>query len=370
LKTERHDAPAILHVVPSDGIGGVEVAFRSMLARADLPCTFRVLLIAGKTLAADPARVVESPYPSVNSPLAQLRALRIILRSPPDVLICSLWRSIPVALAVRMMRPRVRLAFFLHAEQPVHWVDALLSRLAMMAADEIWCDCATTLQGRVPARLTRRARTISMVTGRLQPALAKAPGVAARFTVWARLTPQKGIDRALRFIAALVARGVDARFDIWGPDGGQRSALEALSDQLGISRQVRFLGPAAPDALAEIARQACFFLQLSRFEGMALGVVEAMQFGLVPIVTPVGETAHYVVDNSNGLVVDAEAPETGLAAILRLLGDQNEFERLRTGAIRAWQSAPLYADDVCRRAAALTSAMRRSRGPNAGSAQG
>jgi glycosyltransferase involved in cell wall biosynthesis len=243
------------------------------------------------------------------------------------------------------------LAFFVNAEKAVHIADALFCRIGMALADEVWVDSYATLRTRLP-KLQKRTRIISFVTAPQPPPSATAK-LRPRFVSWSRLNRQKGIDRALHFIAGLSEAGVEPNYEIWGPDGGELQHLKTLTDQLGIGRHVSFCGTAQQESLARIAAEASFFLQLSRFEGMAMAVVEAMQFGLVPIVTAVGEIPRYVADGISGIIVDADDPQVGVQRTVRLLGDEADFQRLRQGALAFWRDAPLYADDVYRAAADL-----------------
>jgi len=336
--------PQVVHVIPIDGIGGVETAARSVLDHADPAIDFRIVLIAGRTIAPDRARVAESPFRSPLNPLALLRALWVCLRSRPDVLIFSLWPSLPLLLLCRVLLPQARHVLFLHLEAPPHVVDRVLSRWATRAADEVWADSAATLEARV-ADPRKPRRVISFVVNRVAVAgTGETP--LPRFVCWCRLSVQKGIDRAIRLIALLRSRGVPASLDVWGPDGGQREPLAALAGELGVADHVRFPGPAARNDLPRVAAGASFFLQLSRAEGMAMGTVEAMQLGLVPVTTAVGEMARYVVDGHNGLIVDPNRLELAADALAALLRDADGYRSLRRSAIERWQSAPTYAEDL------------------------
>jgi glycosyltransferase involved in cell wall biosynthesis len=346
---------SIVHLVPHDGIGGVEIAARTMASRRDLPCEFKLLLIAGRTMADDGSRILNAPFRHPLNPLAQARALAVCLRLRPEILIVSLWRSVAVGVIARLLRPKMRLVYFLNLERPAHVIDALASRLAIACADEVWADSAATLRARIGQR-PKASRVISFVTERQAP-LAAVAVPRPRFVTWSRLNSQKGIDRALRFIAALAARGEEPRFDIWGPDDGEQAALERLAADLGISSRINFRGPAARDQIPGIAGDNSFFLQLSRFEGMAMGTVEAMQLGLVPVVTAVGEMSRYVGDGSTGVVVDPDDLEPGVERVIELLRTPEAYVSIRADAIGYWQNAPLYADDIC---AAASDLARRS----------
>lgn len=344
--------PRIVHLIPEDGIGGVEVAARVMAAQPDLPCDFKLLFIAGSKAPRPEPRVFLSPFRSPRNPLAHLRALALCLWSDPDLLIVSLWKSVPVALLARLLRPRMRMVLFLHLERDVHFLDALLSRAGLRYAHEVWADSSATLLGRL-GRIGKPTRVVSFVTDRLRRAKPAGPMPSPRFVSWSRLAHQKGIDRAVDFIAALSRRGVEAKFEVWGPDRGELRKLKRQVIELGIQDRVSFPGPASREQLPEIVRDASFFLQLSRTEGMAMSTVEAMQMGIVPLVTPVGEIPRYVADGENGILVDPDKPEAAVDRVVALLADVHEYHRLRQNAVNAWEQTPLYAEDVCAAAAAM-----------------
>jgi len=339
------DRPRVVHVIPIDGLGGVETAARSVLDLGRARIEFRLVLIAGRSIAVDRSLVSESPFRSAVNPLAQARALWNCLRHRPDVAIFSLWPSLPLLLLSRLLQPRARHVLFLHLEKPPHRVDAWLSRLATWAADEVWADSAATLEARVADRRKPR-RVISFVVGRVAPAVPLAATPQPRFVCWCRLSVQKGIDRAIHLVALLRARGVPATLDVWGPDQGQRAPLVELARELGLADHVRFPGPVAHDDLARIAADATFFLQLSRAEGMAMGVVEAMQLGLVPVTTAVGEMARYVVDGKTGVIVDPDGLDQAADDLVALLRDPQTLRGLRQAAIDRWRHASTYAEDL------------------------
>lgn len=336
----------ILHVIPQDGVGGVEVAARAMPTETQSGCQFQLLLISGRAISASPI-IIDSEHDGLNDPCAHIAAARAIIRLAPDVLICSLWRSVPICLFAKLWRPRIALVMFLHLDRPMHQIDRILTRLGMMLADEIWSDSSTTLAAR---RLPRgkSQRVVSFVTERLLPSTnAEKVIPAPRFACWARIVPQKGFDRAITLIRALIDRGIHAHFDIWGPDGGEQRALEQQVADLDLDAHVSFRGIAPRNLLASIAADNSFFLQLSRFEGMAMSVVEGMQLGLLPVATGAGQMAHYVQNGVTGIRVDADRLNEAVDAIVSLLGDPARFKQMRENAVGYWVKNSLYADDVC-----------------------
>jgi len=77
---------------------------------------------------------------------------------------------------------------------------------------------------------------------------------------------------------------------------------------------------------------------------MAMSVVEAMQLGLVPVVTPVGEIASYCTDNQNSIIVKHD--EDAVRRIRDLIAHPGAYERLARNAQTCWQARPLYRDSV------------------------
>lgn len=321
-----------------------------MAERSDLPCHFTLLLIAGKSRLVGHPNVCESRFRSVNNPMAHLSALLRVVARRPEVLICSLWRTVPIGLVVKLLQRDTKLVYFVHSDSPAHLLDRALSEVMMCFSDAIWADSGVTLEARTRARHTKLRRVISFVTERRVLPEPVLPGVGPHFVCWGRLNHAKGIDRALRFVARLAAHRPDTTFEIWGPDNGQQERLELLSRELGLEKAVRFMGVAQTSELPGIARRHSFYLQLSRREGMAMSVVEAMQLGLVPVVTAVGEMQRYCQVGQTGLICDPDRLDGTVQEVLRLLEDPAEHARLREGARARWASAPLYADDICQAA--------------------
>jgi glycosyltransferase involved in cell wall biosynthesis len=182
-----------------------------------------------------------------------------------------------------------------------------------------------------------------------------------KFVFWGRLTPLKNLLEAVDLISLLTDRHEDVSFVVIGPDAGCLSALESKIQLLGLKRQVELTGYRSQNEIAALAENASFFLQLSHQEGMAMSVVEAMQLGLVPVVTPVGEIANYCRHMENG-IIHRDIPST-VAAIEAVVADPERYTAMSRAAIDTWRNAPLYADDFAAAAAELFAATEASARP-------
>jgi len=333
---------SIRHLMPYDGIGGVEVAARSADGLSGAGFSFALDYIWAD-VAGFNARA------RTFSPLGLLAKAAALARNPPDVLIVSLWRAALVGVLVKLVRPRLRLVLFLHNIRDEHAPDRWATRAAAALACQWWADAAQTLDQRIPGFPGKTRRVISFRARDLAALPAHPP--APHFIYWGRLGEQKRVDNALRLFAGVAQARSDARFTIIGPDGGCRAALEAQVQALGLAQAVHFAGPQPMEAIVAMAQNASFYLQTSAFEGMAMAVVEAMQLGLVPVVTPVGEIAHYCRDGANAVLVADDAG--AVARIMALLDDADAYGALRKAAIAQWQGQPSYRQSLAAACSAL-----------------
>lgn len=335
----------VIHLLPYDGLGGAELAAHSMACKPIGDLDFRLHFIF-------PGVQTQSQRRATFNPLAFASAARGIIREDPDVLIVSLWRSCVVGLLVKLFRPRVRLSVFIHNSVDAHRVDSAATRLAMRFADAIWADSEASIRKRFRHRPRAPVTVISFLTRRQEPLVVDdSPGsIRPAFIFWGRLAAQKNLGRALLLFAQVHRARADATFDVIGPDAGELSKLLSLTRDLGLTDAVRFLGPLDFPGIRSRAKDHAFYLQTSDYEGMAMSVVEAMQLGLVPVVTPVGEIGTYCRDGHNAVIV--QDPAAAAARVISLLGNPGAWRELRSGAIATWKSCALYRDDVasaCRR---------------------
>jgi glycosyltransferase involved in cell wall biosynthesis len=320
----------VIHLVPYDAIGGVEVAAKSIDDGAHGEIFFSCLYLADKHNAE-----------TENQIGVYFRALRRLFSMKPDLVIASLWRSCVILIIYKLLRPQTRVVTFLHSACSVHWIDFAFNYLSMCLSDEIWADSHTTLSARVPERWRRKGKIISFLVDRESSELRRSLG--GHFVFWGRLHAMKGLGRAIGILGQVQNYFPSVSFTIIGPDDGQRKNLEELICGAGI-KNVEFFGSMARADIFAYSQRYSFYLQTSVDEGMAMSVVEAMQLGLVPVVTPVGEISRYCRDGHNAVLVEDDM--TAVASILRLLDDPEEYLRLSKNAVQTWQEKPLYRDDV------------------------
>jgi glycosyltransferase involved in cell wall biosynthesis len=140
----------------------------------------------------------------------------------------------------------------------------------------------------------------------------------------ARLHPQKGHDGLLE-----AAVHVQHALFVLAGDGPDRERLQAKAATLGISDRVRFIGQRTD--VVDLLAACDLFVLPSLYEGLPLGLLEAMAAGKPVVATAVGGTTEVVVDGVHGCLV---APRNAVAlasAINGLLGDPGRAARMAAG---------------------------------------
>jgi glycosyltransferase involved in cell wall biosynthesis len=206
---------------------------------------------------------------------------------------------------------------------------APLLRLLSARVDEIWADCAETLEATRRYFLPRRreGHVISLfVAARNGPSKTEyGLGSPVRLAAAGRLVGRKNLALLVEAVDMLRAEGVDATLDVYG-DGPERRAIGTVIVDRRLDDRVRLHGYCA-DWVAQ-AVSADIFLNLSEAEGFCIVVAEAMAAGLPVIAVDVGGIRDYGRDGENMLKLPAPEALDARTAIVRLMGDQSLRERL------------------------------------------
>ncbi len=160
-----------------------------------------------------------------------------------------------------------------------------------------------------------------------RPTSAPAEVTPLRLVSVGRLAPVKGQALLLDAVRQLRASGIDVHLTIVG-DGPKRSALEQLSDRLGVSERVEFTGAVGQDEIAHHYSMADLYVHASFAEGIPVVLMEAMAHRLPVVAAGVMGIRELVRDGDNGLVVRPGRADELVHAIGRLAGDPEERRRM------------------------------------------
>ncbi len=144
----------------------------------------------------------------------------------------------------------------------------------------------------------------------------------------------KGIDVLIHAAAEVCGEFPKATFLIVGGvnEPNYERELQELVKQLGLERNVRFLG--ASDKVWPLLKACDIFCLPSRSEGMSNALLEAMACGLPCVATAVGGTPEVLEDGETGYLVPVENPNAAAEKIMRLLRSPDEAHKMGQAARR------------------------------------
>ena len=162
-----------------------------------------------------------------------------------------------------------------------------------------------------------------------------------------RLIPSKRVDLALETVAVLASCGHDLPLTVIG-EGPDRSALETLTQRLGITALVRFVGAATPAETGAYLERADVMLFTARGDGVAATALEALISGVPVVACWDGGAAVDVVPESGAGRLTLPSPDALADSVLDL---QHDADRLAMARLvgEAWRArlAPDHVAELC-----------------------
>lgn len=258
--------------------------------------------------------------------------LRLAFSFRPQKMVLSLKQANVVGRLAALLLPHLTCVAFEHtAEYRARRFERLyapLLHLLSTRVDEVWTDCAETLEEtrRYFARRRRTGHVIPLFVAEGQGPFKTnyAMGSRLRLATAGRLAARKNLALMIEALATL-REDVDVRLDVYG-DGPEKHAIEALLVEFGLQERVTLHGYCAD--WVRHATDADIFVNLSEVEGFCIVVAEAMLAGLPVIAVDVGGIRDYGRDGENMLKLSAPDAQGARAAILRLIADSSLRERL------------------------------------------
>ena len=330
----------VLHLVPTSYGGGVETAAKSFLEFSCKKFIFKVIFLKNKK--------------TENSFFKYLITIRKIFKEDPDIILSSLWKSNFVTLFYKLFNPKIRYILFLHNTNNLHFVDKFITSLTAFLAFEIWADASHTMEERLKSLFffkfkkryfmnKNKKRVISFVTEKLVPI--NRSTCKTSFIYWGRLSPQKNIHKAIKIFSKIYEYEKSSIFRIIGPDYGVKKNLYSKIIKLGLEKNILIYDYMSFEEIKKFANSACFFIQLSSYEGFAMSVSEAMRLGLIPVVTSVGQIKYYCKNLQNSLIYDENDKEL-ITNIFSLTSSSKKYLKIRKNAISTWKSSNTYKNEI------------------------
>jgi len=143
----------------------------------------------------------------------------------------------------------------------------------------------------------------------------------------ARLVDLKGVDYGIQVVKKLIDKGQDVNYTIVG-EGPEEKRLKVLCSELGIEKNVRFLGKKSQPEIKNLLEDHHLFLMTSTIDKNgrreAFGVVslEAQAMELPVIGFKSGGFPETILDGKTGILVDDKDVEAMAAAVETLIHDK------------------------------------------------
>jgi glycosyltransferase involved in cell wall biosynthesis len=148
-----------------------------------------------------------------------------------------------------------------------------------------------------------------------------------------RIVRAKGIDIVIRALKVLTERGISCRYVIAG-DGSERAILETLTDELGLRRNVQFVGQITESEKWNLLRNTDVFVMSSRVnpqiqhEGFGIAFIEAAAFGVPGVGSRGGGIPDAIVDGETGVLVAEESHLELADALSALYSDPQKMHTM------------------------------------------
>ena len=144
-----------------------------------------------------------------------------------------------------------------------------------------------------------------------------------------RLRAVKGVEFGIRAVAKAIEQNPKMKLALAG-EGDQRKQLEALSAELGIENNVKFLG--ARKDLPNVLSACDSVIMPSLTEGFPRVAIEAMASSKPVIATSVGGVPEAIIDGQSGILVPSKNIEAMTDALISVSTNSELAERLGVAA--------------------------------------
>lgn len=136
-----------------------------------------------------------------------------------------------------------------------------------------------------------------------------------------RLTPWKGVAEIIKVLPKLIQQVGPVNFLILG-EGEEMSNLQKMGKELGLAKNLYFLGKIKHSEIAPYFKAADAFVLNSQYEGLSHAILDAMQAGVPVVASRMGGNAELITAGQEGLLFDYQQPAKLLDALVRILSDE------------------------------------------------
>lgn len=142
------------------------------------------------------------------------------------------------------------------------------------------------------------------------------------------LNPWKGFDGIIKSLLEIKKNLKNKVYLLILGDGQEKENLKKLAEELGVSRQVIFLGKIGHSEIINYFKAADVFILNSNYEGLSHTLLEVMKAGRPIICSNIEANREVIEDNKSGLIVNYNDAGEISRAVIRILTDPALSENL------------------------------------------
>lgn len=350
----------VIYILHSIEIGGVEVALLSAVRELMKHFDFTIVVLGkiNQQLLSDFTEDEKSifktfDFPIYKYPFKLKRVIGYIKTKDPEIVICSLWRASMVGIRIKKLCPHIKLISFIHSTGFPHKLVKYYNIKAARNADLVLADSRSTFE--FVKNIFKTSAPIEEVSLLTHPSPEKyyrrsvEKDKPIKFLFLGRITRVKNLPIAIKLLSELKNKGVNIKLDVYGRAESEYENVLTIIKELNMSDDVEFYGEINPQKRFTLFNQYHFLIQLSSYEGMAMGVAEAMQYGLPPVVTPVGEIPNYAQDMQSAIFIDIlneDRWNTMVGKILFIINNEKKYSELSINAYRSMLGKKIFQESL------------------------
>ena len=130
--------------------------------------------------------------------------------------------------------------------------------------------------------------------------------------------PIYGADILIKAMAEVKKLIPDIKLSLTGAENSQTPRLKILTDELGLSDNIQFVGHINHSEIYSLIKKHDFMVMPSRAESFGVAALESSACGRAVVAANVGGVPEVVIDRKTGILVEPDNPGTLAKAIIEL----------------------------------------------------
>jgi len=211
------------------------------------------------------------------------------------------------------------------------WLHKLRAKYVLKKADLVTTDAEITAQAVYNLGVERKKVVVSPMGVERYLVAQQIKKEKAYYLVLSnrRLEPVYDLSTLIKAIPLVIKEvKTNLKFVILG-EGSQKDHLIHLAKELKIESNVEFKGVVSREKLLEYYRQADIYVSTSKSDSTSVSLLEAMNFGLIPIVTDIPGNREWIDEHKNGFLFPGSGHQALAEKIIYVINEFTQWQTFR-----------------------------------------